>query len=87
MALVYPFIGNLKRRYFLKKGIGKPKPVAISDIKIPDQLNFSNDAYLVTTGKSACPKGLVVQLTEENLSQALDYFCKKATKHFQDKTS
>ena len=74
MALVYLVIGNLKRRYFLKKGIGKPKPVAISDIKIPDQLNFSNDAYLVTTGKSSCPKGLVVQLTEENLIQAFDYF-------------
>ena len=87
MGLVYLFIGNIKRRLYLKKRIGKPKPVVISNIKIPDQLKFSNDAYLVTTGKSSCPKGLVVQLTEENLSQALDYFCKKATKHFQDKTS
>ena len=53
--------------------------------EIPGQFKFQNDVYLVTQGISPppppfnCENGLVVALSEQNISSALDYFYSKAT--------
>ena len=88
VALIFKFIKNLKGK------IGKANTVEISESKIPSQFSFCNDKYLVTQEKTnskfACQSTLIVELSNENLITALNYFYKKATlevKHFLDKNS
>ena len=57
-------------------------PVIVST-GIPKHFKCLNDRYLLTTGKSNfpfnCPKGLVVEVSELFLQQAMNYFFHKAT--------
>ena len=64
----------------------------MSDKGLPKQFKFFKDKYLVTQGKYdipfICQEGLVIELSEEILQTALNYFYKRATleiKYFQNK--
>ena len=76
LALVYTFLRNL-----LKK-IGKCDIVNESN-DLPNQIKCSNDRYLITEGTSLfpfqAPKGLVVEVSNQNLIYAMSYFYRKAT--------
>ena len=79
------FIRNLKIRI-------KKKIVVLCENKLPAQFKCSNDKYLVTQKRNDfpfnCQEGLVVDLSDEMLITAINYFYKKATleiKHFQNK--
>ena len=80
VALTIPFVKNLKIRI---KSTNNPNTGLIIKNEIPAQFKFQNDVYLVTQGISPppfnCENGLVVALSEQNISSALDYFYSKAT--------
>lgn len=84
LALVLKFIRKLvvKRKERLhEKPMGSKPPV----IKIPSAFAFDNDRYLVTQGifsassLPCCKKGLVLELTDDDLRYSLDYFYRKST--------
>ena len=87
MGLVLKFIGKLK------PSIRKAPPVVAYQNALPGRFMFCNDKYLVTAGAAfpfVCEKGLVVELTELNLLEALNYFFRKASdevRHFLPKSS
>ena len=81
VALIILFVKNLKIRI---KSTNNPNTGLIIKNEIPAQFKFENDVYLVTQGLSPppplnCENGLVVALSEQNISTALDYFYSKAT--------
>ena len=77
LALIMLFINNLKMR------TDKPAYVNPLECELPAQFKFINDMYLVTNGTSKfpfnCKKGLIVQLSEDYLKMALNYFFLKAS--------
>ena len=95
LALVMLFIKNLKRKIQIKEGRYIPNSkneIQNHNINIPKE--FWNEKYLVTVGEShkvgkstriQCKPGLVINLTDSDINEALNYFSKKATlevKHF-----
>ena len=86
MGVVFLFLSKLLKRRGRQLTLGVCK-------KLPAQLDFCNDRYLVTRGTYdapfTCAKGLVITLTENLLKLALTYYFRKATleiKHFLNKT-
>ena len=85
--VVLKFVGKLKT------SIRKAPPVVAYQNALPGRFMFCNDKYLVTAGAAfpfVCEKGLVVELTELNLLEALNYFFRKASdevRHFLPKSS
>ena len=79
VALIILFVKNLKIRI---KSTNIPNIGLIIKNEIPVQFKFQN-VYLVTQGISSppfnCENGLVVALSEQNISSVLDYFYSKAT--------
>ena len=86
-ALVLKFIKKLKARV-QRKGEGISTPSGSGDYHLPALLNLCHDKYLITEGSDPIlksPKGLVVELHEQDLLESLYYFFDKATrelKHF-----
>ena len=86
-SLVFKFIRNLKRR------LGMATPSSSIGYQLPALFGICNDRFLVTEGNDPllkCPKGLVVELSEDDLTESLHYFFQKATrelKHFNRKSS
>ena len=76
LAVVFCFLRKLLKR------IGKADLV-IAQSDIPNQIQCSNDRYLITLGTSGFPfqsaKGLAVEVSDQNIMRALNYFYKKAT--------
>ena len=74
--MVYCFIRNLLKRI-------RKADLILEPSEIPNQIKCSNDRYLVTEGTSGFPfqssKGLIVEVSDQNLMFAMDYFYKKAT--------
>ena len=72
LALIMLFVKNLKMR---TNKITSDNPL---EFTLPSQFDFNNDMYLVTNGNSKfpfnCTKGLVVQLSEDYVKSALNYF-------------
>ena len=72
LALIMLFVKNLKMR------TNKITSVKLLECELPSQFEFNNDMYLVTNGMSKfpfdCKKGLVVQLSEDYVKSALNYF-------------
>ena len=85
VALVLKFVRNLKIL------IGKPPSVVAYQNPLPERFRFCNDKYLITTNSVfpfICKGGLVVEITELDLLEALNYFFKKASaevRHFLPK--
>ena len=84
LALVLSFLRRIKRRLAERRGISVI-PKEPPKIKIPSAVMFQDDQYLVTQGSSCntssrylsslkCRKGMVVQLTSDDIRYALDYF-------------
>ena len=80
---------NLKTRI---RGIDNT--AKFSEIVLASQFKFVNDMYLITQGISKfpfnCRKGLVVQLSEDKIRQALNYYFLKGSleiKRFMNKNS
>ena len=77
----------------LRKGTGVNVPHRDDDYHLPALLNFCNDQYLITEGTDPllkCPKDLLIELTEQDLLEALYYYFTKSTrelKHFNRKES
>ena len=87
LGLVLLFIRNVQLRINKNSNV-----LIVSESKLPTQLKFFNDKYLVTQENHDlpfnCKRGLVVGLSEEILMTALNYLYKKASleiKHFQIK--
>ena len=80
VALIILFVKNLKIRI---KSTNNPNTGLIIKNEIPAQIKFQNDVNLAPQGISPplfnCENGLVVALSEQNISSALDYFYSKAT--------
>ena len=76
LAVVYCFIRNLFKRI-------QKADLVLEPSEIPNQIKCSNDRYLVTEGTSGFPfqssKGLIVEVSDQNLMHAMNYFYKKAT--------
>ena len=72
LALIMLFVKNLKIR---TNKITSVKPL---ECALSSQFEFNNDMYLITNGMSKfpfdCKKGLVVQLSEDYVKSALNYF-------------
>ena len=87
LSLVLQFIRNIKR----KLGVQMPKSNVCN--KLPSLFSICDDKILVTEGKGPllkCPKGLIVEISEQCLIDSLYYFFRKATrelKHFNHKAS
>ena len=87
VALVLQFLRNIKRKR------GTEKPFVLVGYNLPALFGICNDRYLVTNGKNPrfkCKTGLIVEITEKSLLEALFYFFQKATdelKHFNRKNS
>ena len=83
LALVYLFIKKIKAKRMERSGIQTPHPIVAMCHPIPK--TYQGDNYILTTGGNKfndnlkCKSGLVVQLTNEMISVALQYFHKKAT--------
>ena len=89
LALIMLFIKSLKKKIQIKKG----KCIKNSNIETHDRnknipKEFLNEKYLVTVGKSykvgksttiQCKPGFVINLTDSDINEALNYFFRKAT--------
>ena len=87
LSLVFLFIRNIRRN------LGVTMPTQIMSSKLPALFSICDDKVLVTEGKGPllkCPKGLVVEISEQCLLDSLHYFFRKATrelKHFNRKSA
>ena len=86
-ALIFKFLGKFKAAKAKRATFGN------DDYHLPALFKFCNDENLMTKGTDPtlkCPAGLVIELTEQDLMQALYYFFSKSTreiKHFNRKES
>ena len=87
VAMVLKFIRNIRQKICQRKGTNVHLP-RNDDYHLPALLNFCNDKYLITEGTDdslKCAPGLVIELTESDLLEALYYYFTKSTlevKHF-----
>ena len=91
LSLVFLFVRNIRRNISRKRGL--KVSVFNSSIKLPSLFSICDDKILITEGKGPllkCPKGLVVEISEQCMLESLHYFFRKATrelKHFNQKSA